>query len=91
MLWLFIIGVLLASIWLEAYLRRRRNGQADGDWTFLQNRCALAAGGVAAVLIAPNLGSPGNLGFAVPTSMLAGRHIWLRDRLFEVAICRLSP
>jgi hypothetical protein len=56
MLWLFIIGVLLASIWLEAYLRRRRNGQADGDWTFLQNRCALAAGGVAAVLIAPNLG-----------------------------------
>jgi hypothetical protein len=70
---LFIIGVLLASIWLEAYLRRRRNGQADGDWTFLQNRRALAAGGVAAgLVIAPNLGSPGNLGFAVPTSIVLG-------------------
>jgi hypothetical protein len=73
MFWLIFIGSLLASIWVEAYLRHRRNGQSEGDWTFLRNRRALCIGGFAAILLAiPNIHSLASVAYAVPAAVLFG-------------------
>jgi hypothetical protein len=64
---------LIASSYLSAYLKHRRTGVSEGDWTFLRNRWALSIGGVVAVLLTiPNIHSFAGLAFAVPAAMLLG-------------------
>jgi len=65
---------LIASSYLAGYLKRRRTGQAEGDWSFLRNRRALFGGTAAALLIAaPSLSSIRGFAFAIPASVLLGR------------------
>ena len=47
-----IMVPLIASSYLTAYLKRRRTGRPEGDWTFVRNRRAVGVGVLVAVLLA---------------------------------------
>lgn len=68
-----IMVPLLALSYLTAYLKRRRTGQPEGDWTFLRNRRAVGAGVVVAVLFAaPNFTSLRSSVLALPPAIIVG-------------------
>jgi len=79
--WALVVPLVFAS-YFDAYLRRRRTGQPEGDWRFLSNRRAvlLGIGGAAAIILA-NVTSGWTVVLAIPPSLIVGALIaMLPDR-----------
>jgi hypothetical protein len=75
--WALMVPMIAAS-YLASYLRRRKSGHSDSDWSFLRNRRAVGVGlFVAVLLVAPGLASSGTNLIVIPTSILIGAMVAL--------------
>jgi len=71
-IWAIAVPLIVLS-YLTAYLKRRRTGQPEGDWTFLRNRRAVGAGvAVAVLLAAPSFPSLRSALLALPSAIILG-------------------